>query len=144
MSVESRPIVVEQKLGASIDAVWRAITEKDQMCQWFFESIEEFSPERGFETRFSVDADGKTYVHLWKVTELVPGRKIVYNWKYVGYPGESFVSWELKEDGAGTLLTFSHHGIETFPQDQEVFSRKNGESGWDYFIRGRLKTFLER
>jgi len=134
---------VEQTFDSPIEVVWQAITDKDQMRQWFFEPMTEFEPEVGFETQFNVRCEDQDYLHHWKVTEVVPETKIAYEWRYDGYPGNSFVVWELSETPDGTKLTFSHNGIETFPQDNPIFSREAGEAGWDYFLRQSLKAFLE-
>lgn len=45
--------------------------------QWFFETMEDFAPEPGFETQFNMRAEDKDYPHLWKVTEVVPGKKLL-------------------------------------------------------------------
>jgi uncharacterized protein YndB with AHSA1/START domain len=138
------PIVVEQTFSAPIDRVWRSITDKDQMRQWFFDSIEEFKAERGFEARFNVRNEDRDYLHLWKVTEVIPQRRLAYDWKYGGIPGESFVVWDLTETGTGTRLNLTHTVVETFPQDDPAFTRESGEAGWRYFLCDRLKAFLER
>ncbi len=39
------PIIVEQFFNRSIESVWKAITEVEQMRQWFFENIPEFKRE---------------------------------------------------------------------------------------------------
>lgn len=144
MTSTAAPVVVEQVFPASRDAVWKAITDKDQMRQWFFETIEDFVPEPGFETQFNVRAEDKDYLHLWKVTEVIPNKKIVYKWRYGGYPGDSFVFWELSETAIGTQLRLTHRGHATFSQDEPVFNRENCEEGWRYFLCERLKAFLER
>jgi hypothetical protein len=36
--------------------------------------------------------------HLWKVTDVVPGRKVAYSWKYGGHSGDSVVSFELFDE----------------------------------------------
>ena len=138
------PIVVEQIYNAPIAAVWKAITEKDQMRQWFFEPMSDFETEVGFETRFDVQVEGQNYAHQWKVTKVVPERRIAYDWRYGGYPGNSSVTWELSETPQGTILKLTHKGIETFPQDNPIFSRESGEAGWGYFLHESLKPFLER
>ena len=38
----NQPIIVEQSFNVSIKTVWNAITEIDQMRQWFFNNIEDF------------------------------------------------------------------------------------------------------
>ena len=37
---EGQPIIIEQAFDAPISAVWAAITDKNQMKQWFFEAID--------------------------------------------------------------------------------------------------------
>ena len=56
-------IVVEQTFNAPIAVVWKAITDKDQMCQWFFETMTDFEPELSFETQFNVRCEDRDYRH---------------------------------------------------------------------------------
>ncbi len=142
--MDTKAIVVEQTFNAPIAVVWKAITDKDQMRQWFFDPIAEFEPKIGFETQFKVRCEDQEYVHLWKVTNVVPERRIAYQWRYGGYPGNSLVTWELSEVRDGTNLTLTHEGHETFPQDDPIFSRESGQAGWEYFLQESLKAFLER
>lgn len=142
--MDTKAIVVEQTFNAPIVVVWKAITDKDQMRQWFFDPIAEFEPKIGFETQFNVRCEDQEYVHLWKVTNVVPERRIAYQWRYGGYPGNSLVTWELSEVRDGTNLKLTHEGHETFPQDNPIFSRESGQAGWEYFLRESLKAFLER
>jgi uncharacterized protein YndB with AHSA1/START domain len=144
MSTNTGPVVVEQTLDAPLAVVWKAITDQDQMRQWFFETMTEFEPVIGFETQFNVRCEDRDYPHLWKITEVVPEKRIAYGWRYGGYPGNSTVVWELSETPHGTKLSLTHKGHETFPQDDPVFSRESCQGGWDFFIRERLKAFLER
>ena len=144
MDKNADPIVVEETFDAPIAVVWKAITDKDQMRQWFFETITDFQAASGFETQFNVRCEERDYPHLWKVTEVVPEKRIAYGWRYGGYPGNSTVVWGLSETPSGTKLTFTHQGIETFPQDNPVFSRESTQEGWNYFLRESLKAFLER
>ena len=37
----AKPVIVEQSFDQPIEKVWAAITELDQMIQWFFENIHE-------------------------------------------------------------------------------------------------------
>jgi uncharacterized protein YndB with AHSA1/START domain len=46
------------------------------MRRWFFESTSHFEPEVGFETQFDVQVEEQSYAHQWKVTEVVPERRI--------------------------------------------------------------------
>ena len=137
------PIVVEQEYGAPPEVVWQAITDPQQMCQWFFEPIAEFDATVGFSTRFVVQCEGDDYPHLWDVTEVAAPRRLAYRWRYEGIAGDSFVTWEIDETPNGTKLTLTHTGHETFPRDDPAFSRELGVAGWTHFLQTSLKAFLE-
>ena len=143
MKKDDEPVIVEQTFHTSIDAVWKAITEIDQMRRWFFDNIPSFKPEVGFETRFNVTSKGRHFLHLWKVTEVVPLKKITCNWKYEGYAGDSFVVFELFEQDNATTLRVTNRVVEDFPEDIPEFSRESCIGGWTFFIKKSLKEFLE-
>ncbi len=144
MRKNDEPIIVEQTFNTSIDTVWNSITEIDQMHQWYFENIPSFKPEVGFETQFNVQSQDRNFLHIWKVTEVVPLKMIAYNWKYEGYPGDSFVVFELFKKNNLTKLRLTHQVQESFPEDIPEFSRESCVEGWTFFIRKSLKEFLEK
>lgn len=139
------PIIIEQKFASKPETVWFAITELAKMKEWYFPELKDFKPEVGFETSFTVNANGVDYPHIWKVTVVEPGKKLVYHWSYDGYPGDSFVMWDIipLEDGS-TKLRLVHSGIETFPQDNPDFSRESCSAGWTFFLCESLKKYLEK
>lgn len=144
MTDRTEPVVAKQTYqGVSLEAVWRAITEVNQMTKWFFEPIEEFKAEVGFETQFNIHHEGTDYLHLWKILEVVPQSRIVYDWRYEGLPGETTVTWELSEAEEGTTLKLTHSGLDSFPDDDRAFTRESTQAGWDYFVRDSLKAYLE-
>ena len=138
------PIVVEQQVGQSIDVVWRALTNLDEMKQWFFEEIDKFEPEVGFKTHFVVNPGDRDYVHLWEIVEVEPNSRIVYDWRYKGVEGGATVAFECSEVAGGTLITLTQHGAHTFPQDNPMFTREAGIAGWEFFIRNSLPAYLAR
>jgi len=144
MKKNEDPIIVEQTFNRSVDIVWNAITQIDQMRNWYFANIPSFKPEVGFETRFNVVNEERNFTHLWKVTEVIPGKMIMYNWKYEEYPGNSFVKFELFEENKLTRLRLTHQVLEDFPDDIPEFKRESGVEGWTFFIRKSLKEFLEK
>ena len=144
MGINLNPVVAEQIFNVPVEVVWKAITDTDQMRQWFFEPMTQFKAEPGFETQFVVHCEGTDYLHVWKVTEVVPLKRISYSWRYGGFPGHSTVVWVLSETPHGTRLVLTHEGGESFPQDNPVFSREAGQRGWDYFLCESLKNFLAR
>jgi uncharacterized protein YndB with AHSA1/START domain len=144
MKKNDEPIIVEQVFSAPIETVWTAITDIDHMRQWYFENIPAFKAEVGFETQFDVQSGERIFPHRWKITEVMPLKKIVYNWNFDGYPGDSFVVFELFKQNELTKLRLTLRVVETFPQDIPEFLRESCIGGWNFFLKERLKEFLEK
>jgi uncharacterized protein YndB with AHSA1/START domain len=138
-----QPLVVEQDYHAPADALWQALTNKDKMREWYFD-LEDFRPEVGFDFRFYGGSDEIRYLHLCRVTEAIPGKRLTYSWQYKGYPGESLVSFELFPQDDITRLTLHHAGIHSFPQDSPDFSRESFTRGWTMLLGTNLKNYLEK
>ena len=144
MRSSDEPIVVEQTFNATIDTVWKAITQVDLMRQWYFDNIPAFRPEVGFETQFNVRSQGRDFLHMWRVTEVVPGRKIVYGWRFAEYAGDASVAFELIKQDNLTSLRLTCTVRESFPEGIPEFTRESCIGGWEYFIKKSLKEYLER
>lgn len=144
MNQLSKPIVVEQEFNSSVGKVWNAITRLVEMKQWFFDNIPAFEPVVGFETEFSVQSEGRNFQHLWRILEVEPNKKIKYNWRYKEHKGEGFVTFELFESKELTKLRVTNEGLDSFPQDIPEFKRESCQAGWEFFIKERLKTYLNK
>lgn len=143
--MKNETVSIERTYPAPIEKVWDAITDPQQMRQWYFPMMEDFRPEPGFQTKIDVVAGGKHFLHLWKVVEVVPGKKISYEWRYEGYPGNSLVSFELFEASEGTKLVLTHEKLETFQGDQyPELGKDNFLQGWTMFIGANLKNYLDK
>jgi len=134
-------VVFERTFNAPVGRVWKALTDVEEMRQWYF-NLKQFKAEVGFEFEFVVEHEGTTYHHLCKVTEVIPQKKIAYTWRYKGHEGDSLATFELFADGNETRLKLTHQGLETFPKTA-AFARKNFEAGWTAIIDSELKQFLE-
>lgn len=136
-------VIVERVFDADIALVWRAITEKELMKQWYFD-LAEFNVEVGFKFEFmGGPEDGVQYKHLCEITEVIKEQKLTYSWKFDGYEGLSFVTFELFYEGEQTRLKLTHSGIDTFP-DTPDFAIHNFQAGWDNIVTNSLKGFLEK
>ena len=141
--MKNEPFVTERIYHSPIDKVWKAISDKDEMKKWYFD-LAEFKAEVGFEFQFSGGKeDGIQYLHLCKITEVIPGKKLTYSWRYDGYPGNSFVTFELLEEGENTRLKLTHAGLETFPANPD-FAKEDFAAGWTHITGISLKEFLEK
>ena len=138
------PIKLEISLDATLDTVWEALTKPTQMREWYFENIPDFKPEKGFETRFEVKSEERTFTHIWKITEVIPFKKIAYIWNFEEYPGESISIFSLTEKMDATILKLESHVLKPFPKDIPEFKRESGVAGWDYLINKNLVEFLRK
>ena len=134
------PLVIERLFDAPTAQVWKAISNRDDMKQWYFD-LPGFRAEVGCQFSFVVEHEGTTYDHRCTVTEVIPERKLAYTWRYEGHPGDSLVTWELFPEGNRTRLKLTHAGLETFPP-LPSYARKNFEEGWTDLIGRMLPEFL--
>ncbi len=138
------PVVVERTYNAPIDMVWEAISNRDKMAEWYFD-LAAFMPEVGFEFSFTGGKDGREFLHLCKVTKVIPGKVLAYTWRYDGYSGSSEVTFELFEEGNNTRVKLTHTGIETFPViPHKDLAKENFVAGWTHILGTSLKEYLEK
>lgn len=139
-----KPIIVEETYSASIQKVWSAITEVEQMRKWSFAMLQDFKAEVGFETQFVVVNEGRTFTHCWKVLEVIPYKKIVTQWYFSEYDGDGHVTYDLFEEGDKTKVRLTSVVTKAYPDDIPEFKRESGVGGWNYFIKQQLKNYLEK
>ena len=143
-TVSTDPIVKEVVLDATSDRVWKAITDKDQMKEWYF-TLSDFKPEVGFEFSFSgKGSKGEEYTHVCRVTKVEPGKLLQYTWAYKGYPGKSFVTFELTPIGDKTKLKLTHEGLHTFAQNGPDFLPSSFNMGWTELIEKSIGAYLAK
>jgi len=141
--MSSSPVVIERTLNAPVAKVWQAITDKEQMKKWDFD-LKEFKAEPGFEFQFEGGTKEKSYLHLCKITEVIAEKKLRYSWRYDGYEGISFVTFELFPEGDKTILKLTHEGLESFPASNKDFAKENFVAGWTDIIGKNLPEYLEK
>ena len=141
--MKNQPVIQERLFNSTLQKVWSAISDKKEMKQWYFD-LAEFRAEIVYEFQFSGGpAPERQYRHLCKITEVVPEKKLTYSWRYDGYAGKSFVTFELFPEGNSTRVKLTHAGLETFP-DEPDFAKNNFVEGWTDIIGRSLKEFVEK
>ncbi len=71
--------------------------------------LAEFKAEVGFEFRFTGGpSPEKQCLHICKIMEVMYEKKLTHSWRYDGYEGNSFVTFELLAQGNQTLLKLTH------------------------------------
>lgn len=140
--MKARPVTFEQTFDAPVTKVWTALTDKDEMRNWYFD-LKEFKPEVGFEFRFYGGREGRQYLHVCIITDVIPQKKLSHSWKYDGYDGISYVTFELFAEGNQTRLLLTHEGLESLPSSNPDFAACNFVEGWTGIINNSLRNYLE-
>ncbi len=142
MKTQDKLIQVSQVFDKSPEDVWSAITNHQEMIQWYFANIPEFKAEVGFKTQFNIENEGRNFIHLWKVLKVEVNKKIIYNWRFKDYIGDSNVEFEIFKQNDKSLLTVSCHILEDFEEGIPEFSTESCEAGWKYFIQQSLNNYF--
>jgi len=143
-STDSGAIVKEVLLDAMPAKIWKALTDKNEMKQWYFD-LKEFKAVPGFEFEFEGGPEDRIYIHQCKIVEVIPLKKISYTWSYKGYQGTTLVTFELFEEGGKTRLKLTHEGLESFAVNNNPdLDKKNFEAGWSHIIGTSIKEYTEK
>ncbi|MCP9768946.1 SRPBCC domain-containing protein [Lacihabitans sp. LS3-19] len=112
-----KDIIHHWHFNHSPEKVWRLLTETELLAKWLM--INDFKPEIGHKFTFyakpiiKMGFDGRIYC---EVLEVEPFKKLSYTWKGGPKPGkitlDSVVTWTLKSNDQGTLLTLEHTGFK--------------------------------
>lgn len=137
------PILIEQDFTVSATRLWSALTEPDEMRQWFFPQMADFKAEEGFYTDFLISNEGRNFTHEWTVVEVIPFEKITVRWQFSEYPGDSHVTFSITKSPMGSQLKLQTTVFEDFPDDVPEFRRESGVGGWKYFIQESLPSYFQ-
>lgn len=114
-SIERDPALrIERRLSHDVDRVWRAISEPAELAQWWVAPVS-WTPAVGE----VLSGFGQTGA----VTVVDPPRRLAWTW------GAERFSFDLRPDGDGCLLVFTHVLAQREPAAQHA-------AGWEcYFDR---------
>jgi uncharacterized protein YndB with AHSA1/START domain len=137
------PLTVERSIwiAAAPARVWRAITEADQIMQWWGDYWEISALEVGAAIKFGDPND----LMLAKVAVVDPPRRFTIEWP----PQEQYhsiamtTSYLLEEENGGTRVTVTETGFEALPEDIRRTRFEQTAKGYETVIRN-LKDYLER
>lgn len=140
----AQPFTIERSYNAPVSKVWKAITDKNDMKQWYFD-LSDFKAEPGFKFSFNGKGrKGETYVHLCELKEVVFEKKLSYSWTYEGLPGYTLVTFELFKEGDKTRVKLTHEGIESLAGNGPDFAKESFAEGWTQLIGTLLGNFVEK
>ena len=124
-------------VNTSADKVFKALTEPEELTQWFQdEAILEpkvtgkirFTTLRELHPDWKLDRD---YINDGIIKQYVPNKKLSYTWKFYDMPDfpETTVVWELEQiDPDKTKLELTHSGFTG--KEEGNFSIESHNQGW--------------
>ena len=143
MKTTDAPITVYHDFHLDSKRMWQLITEPEHMRQWFFEQIPDFKAEVGFNTCFDISNESRVFPHNWTINEVIPESKLIINWNYPNYKGDSDVIFDIEPLSEGCRLTVTTLVLEDYPDDIPEFKRESCLGGWNYFIKERLPKYID-
>ena len=137
-------------IDASPEVVFKAITDPDELTQWFPDQAI-LEPKIGGKVRFStfnenhpskVDRD---YIMEGTIKELVLNKKLSYTWRFKDLPGfpETTVVWQLENlDANKTKVELTHFGFTG--KEKGMKSLESHDRGWTEVLNKLAKYCLAR
>ena len=137
-STETRSHQVELTIEAPVESVWKALTDADELANWFPLSAE-VKPGKGGSIRLSwgEEMTGECPIEVWE-----PNKHLQTGWSsMVDQETNLVVDFTLEGRGGRTVLRMVHSGFRKSQEwDQEYDSTHRG---WSYELRS-LRHYLER
>ena len=131
------------KVNAPVHKVWNALTNKEQMKNWYFD-VPDFEPKIGNNFSFYGGDENEEYHHFCEIVDLIPNEKLKHSWTYPEISKEkTLVKWELKPENEGTIVTLTHKGLEAFEHLGENFKIHSFRKGLEDIVGKSLKEFVE-
>ena len=132
-------------IDASPEVVFKAITDQNQLTNWFPEQAI-LETNVGGKMKFSFYKNSKRgnqecgrdrdYFHEGTISEFILNKKISYTWEDSYEPDfpRTVVTWELEKiDNGKTNLKLVHTGFKT---DEKA---KQYDEGWSHFLNELIK-----
>jgi uncharacterized protein YndB with AHSA1/START domain len=140
-------VIGDVEIAASPETVFAAITDPEQLKQWWGDGknykVERWEGEVRVGARYRSIGTGHTgdpFEVTGEYMAVEPPRLLAYTWEAswtTGVPA-SLVRWELSPLQSGTRVRVTHSGFSQYPQMVQMYS-----NGWPGVL-GWLKGFAER
>ncbi len=127
-------IIKEKVLNHPIDSVWNAITNANEISNWFLEA--DFKAEVGYHYTFNSKEDECSAI-IGEVKSASP-YTLIYTWIVKDTPIETTVKWILEPTNKGTKLYLEHSGIANYSGDTAIAMFESFNGGWDNCINGLI------
>jgi uncharacterized protein YndB with AHSA1/START domain len=133
-------IELDRTIEASPDAVFRALTDADELPRWWTTSAESDARTGGaYSYGFEFEDASRNHTYTGEYLEVRAGERVRYPWQTGLGPTEVAFTVEPADGGARVRLEHSGWG----DGDDWDASTKMHQEGWSFFL-DNLKSYLER
>lgn len=138
--------VIEKSITikASVDEIWRSLTDSEELENWWGDGIL-LEPRVGGSFREPwEDDDGKIQLASGQVTAVKVKKEISFTWQEKDWPKEALTqcSFAIEDKGKLRVLTLKHLGWESLPAESRAKFFKDFQIGWGYHMK-ELKAYLD-
>ncbi len=133
------------EIDASPDTVFSAISDTQELTQWF-PDVATLELKVGGKFKLSFLKDSKNsrmkldmdFINEGKVLEIIQNKKLVHTWKWQVFSDfpQTIVTWELEQVDNKTRLTLTHSGFTG--KEEGPASLEEHNKGWSFFLNGLI------
>ncbi|HEX7674969.1 MAG TPA: SRPBCC domain-containing protein [Bdellovibrio sp.] len=129
---------------ATVGEVWNALTDADELENWWGEDVKLEPKVNGKFYEYWEDDAGNEQMASGKVLALKKMKHITFTWREKSWPKNATTecSFEITEEGKKSTLKLKHTGWETLPEDRREKVFKDFKVGWTFHMK-ELKEYLD-
>ncbi len=139
-------LIIEQSISvkASVEEAWHAWTDRDELENWWGESVLLEPKLNGrFQEKWE-DDKGMAQVASGLVLKLKRFEFISFSWREKTWPPkvETLCEIHFKKNKSNTVIELRHSGWENLPAQLQIQMMKDFKLGWGYHLK-ELKAYLD-
>lgn len=129
---------------ATAAEVWGALTDSDELENWWSEEVKLEARVGGQFREVWEDDEGKAQLASGKVTAVKPKQEITFSWREKDWPKDvtTLCTFLIKDDKNQRTITVRHSGWENLPESKQAMLVEDFSLGWKYHLK-ELKSYLD-
>lgn len=133
-------IIKEHVFSHTIDTVWNAISNAEQISTWFINA--DFRAEAGYNYTFTASEE-KGCTQITGIVKEATPYTLIYTWVVQDTNTITTVKWVLEKVEEGTKLYLEHSGISNYTGDTAITMFGHFSAGWDNCV-SELSKYLTK
>lgn len=132
------------KVRATAAEIWGALTDQDELENWWSEDVT-IEPKVGGKFREAWEDDsGKKQLASGKITAVKAKQSITFTWTEKDWPKEAVTECTItiQDDKSQRIVTVLHQGWNALPEGKRAQIIKDFTVGWKYHLK-ELKAYLD-